>query len=285
MEVPFSRPAVTSRAGMAPADAAIDPMRLTARDLAGAVLRVANPLQESGNLRDFYDRFRGSPHGYERAAAIRAWSACFPHFMDANGRTLGVDDAMRGLGADAAKLAVRRSAYAELRARCQGFFSMSRDEMLALTRQHQDWIQRGEALEPGELATHFLAAGDSARSQQIAVDALASGDAYALASMREFLFQRLTRQVDAQTLPASTRADLQSLALLAAACQRGLDCSAHSLEAVQLCAFNGLCEGDLIARSVQGFGQTGDAERFAREVQRTEDALDRRDLRALHLVD
>ncbi len=51
------------------------------------------------------------------------------------------------------------------------------------------------------------------------------------------------------------RARAVDAALPAVACELGLDCDSQSLRALQLCAVEGLCEGDVVARMQARYGQ------------------------------
>ena len=245
---------------------------------------LGNPLERSDNLRKTYEIFRDSRFGFERSVAFRAWSACFPQFMSADGQAVSLEKLSAALPMNAPNNAARIDAYRELRRRCEPFFELSRDDVIALTQRQSDLWKKGEALDPGELALKYLKADDKPKALAVMRDVLTSRDAYAIASMREFVHQFLVLQVDAQALPSSTRTDLKSLALTVAACDLGLDCTEQSLTALLLCAHNGYCSGDVIDRYAQSLPNPTDRERLGEESRRVIAAIQVADVKPLGLV-
>ena len=258
--------------------------QLNLADLQSMTPRLGNPLERSDNLRKTYESYRDSRLGFERSIAYRAWSACFPQFMGADGQPVSLDRLTQALPVNAANNGARIDAYRELRRRCEAFFELSRDDVMAFTQRQSDIWKKGEALDPGELALHYLRGDDKAKALDVVRDVLNSRDAYALASLREFVHQFLVLQVDAQALPSSTRTDIKSLALTVAACDRGLDCGPDSLTALQLCAHSGYCSGGVIDRYAQALPNAQDRQRLGEESQRVAAAIQAVDMKALGLV-
>jgi hypothetical protein len=126
--------------------------QLSLADLQSMTPRLSNPLERSDNLRQIYERYRDSRYGFERSIAFRAWSACFPQFMSADAQAVTLEKLTQALPVNAPKHAVRVDAYRELRRRCEAFFELSRDDVLAFTQQQSDRWKKCEALDPGELA-------------------------------------------------------------------------------------------------------------------------------------
>ena len=258
--------------------------QLSLADLQSMTPKLGNPLERSDNLRKIYESFRDSRYGFERSVAFRAWSACFPQFMSADGHAVSLEKLTQALPVNAPGNALRVDAYRELRRRCEPFFELSRDDVIAFTQRQSDLWKKGEALDPGELALKYLKADDKPKALAVVRDVLTSRDAYAIASLREFVHQFLVLQVDAQALPGSTRTDLKSLALTVAACDLGLDCSEQSLTALQLCAHSGYCSGDVIDRYAQALPNPLDRQRLGEESQRVAAAIQAADMKALGLV-
>lgn len=258
--------------------------QLNLADLQSMTPKLGNPLERSDNLRKIYESFRDSRYGFERSVAFRAWSACFPQFMNADGHAVSLEKLTLALPVNAPNNAARMEAYRELRRRCEPFFELSRDDVMAFTQRQSDLWKKGEALDPGELALKYLKADDKPKALAVVRDVLSSRDAYAIASMREFVHQFLVLQVDAQALPGSTRTDLKSLALTVAACDLGLDCSERSLTALQLCAHSGYCRGGVIDRYAQALPKPTDREQLAAESRRVAAAIAAGDLKALGLL-
>lgn len=258
--------------------------QLNLADLQRMTVTLGNPLERSDNLRKTYESFRDSRFGFERSVAFRAWSACFPQFMSADGQAVSLEKLTQALPVNAPNNAARMEAYRELRHRCEPFFELSRDDVIAATQRQSDLWKKGDALDPGELALKYLKADDKPKALAVVRDVLTSRDAYAIASLREFVHQFLVLQVDAQALPGSTRTDLKSLALTVAACDLGLDCSAESLTALQLCAHSGFCVGSVIDRYAQSLPYPSDRQRLGEESQRVAAAIQAADMKALGLV-
>ena len=258
--------------------------QLNVSDLQSMTPKLGNPLERSDNLRAIYERFRDSRYGFERSVAFRAWSACFPQFMSADGHAVSLEKLTAALPVNAPNNAARIDAYRELRRRCEPFFELSRDDVIAFTQHQSDLWKKGEALDPGELALKYLKADDKPKALAVVRDVLSSRDAYAIASMREFVHQFLVLQVDAQALPSNTRTDLKSLGLTVAACDLGLDCSEQSLTALQMCAHSGYCSGSVVDRYAQSLPNPTDRERLTEESRRVAAAIASGDLKALGLV-
>ena len=258
--------------------------QLNLSDLQSMTPKLGNPLERSDNLRTIYERFRDSRYGFERSVAFRAWSACFPQFMSADGQAVSLEKLTAALPVNAPHNAARIDAYRELRRRCEPFFELSRDDVIAFTQRQSDLWKKGEALDPGELALKYLKADDKPKALAVVRDVLSSRDAYAIATLREFVHQFLVLQVDAQALPGNTRTDLKSLGLTVAACDLGLDCSEQSLTALQLCAHSGYCSGSVIDRYAQSLPNPTDRARLTEESRRVAAAIASGDLKALGLV-
>ena len=258
--------------------------QLNLADLQSMTPKLGNPLERSDNLRKIYDSFRDSRYGFERSVAFRAWSACFPQFMSADGQAVSLEKLTQALPVNAPNNAARVEAYRELRRRCEPFFELSRDDVITFTQRQSDLWKKGEALDPGELALKYLKADDKPKALAVVRDVLSSRDAYAIASMREFVHQFLVLQVDAQVLPSNTRTDLKSLGLAVAACDLGLDCTAESLTALQLCAHSGYCSGGVIDRYAESLPNPTDLERLTEESRRVAAAIASGDLKGLGLV-
>ena len=258
--------------------------QLNLADLQSMTQKLGNPLERSDNLRQIYESFRDSRYGFERSVAFRAWSACFPQFISADGQAVSLEKLKQALPVNAPNNAARMDAYRELRRRCEPFFELSRDDVIGFTQRQSDLWKKGEALDPGELALKYLKADDTPKALAVVRDVLTSRDAYAIASLREFVHQFLVLQVDAQALPGGTRTDLKSLALTVAACDLGLDCSEQSLTALQLCAHSGYCSGDVIDRYAQALPNPTDRAQLAAENRRVAAAIAAGDGKALGLV-
>lgn len=250
---PFPFPARDQPSPSAPASATIDPY-------AGLTDRLANPLENAAALRPFFERYQGSANPLDRWFAARAWSACFPLFLAPANGAASFDNVTRALPADAPNHAERLDAYRALMGRCRSFLDLPRATLAAHSEQINGATQSGALLSPGERARSLYAHGQSAQAAGIAQVIVASGDAYAIGSLRDYAFQVLTQRADAGAAQGGVRPDLGALAVSIAGCDMGLACGAASLTALQACASNGLCSGDLRQRLLQ---ELSEAERTA----------------------
>jgi hypothetical protein len=219
---------------------------------------MGNELETARNLRQVFDQFKNSRSPVARNVAYRAWTACHPTFISPQGEPANLERVLKTLTASGIDSAARRAAYRDLYQRCAGFFDMSRDAAMLNTQVQQESFDRGEAAAPGELAILRLRQGDESAALDIVRDALASKDAYAVASLQEFIYLSLRLQRDAGALPGNERIDIRSLAYTLAACQIGLECGAESLTALRLCANSGQCEGGVADRLLQSLPNAND---------------------------
>ncbi len=252
-------------------------------DVATLTQRLGNGVERATDLAAVYDQYSGSTDGLTRNIAYRAWSACFPAFLGAEGRPVTVEQFAAAMPAAAPNTPLRLAAYRELLNRCQRFFYMSRDEIVHASQRQEDAWKKGEILAPGELAMKHFLEGRNGEALDVARRTVQSGDGYAIASLQDYMHRMIAQKMEAQQLPNSERSDLRGLAFAMAACQLGLDCSADSLTALLLCANRGQCAGSLTDRYVQTLSNAADRERAARLAEQTLAAIRANDLNTLAL--
>ena len=274
----------------ATADAALQMLRRQSgtQPIAGSTplnpTATGNPLETARDLRVVYDSLKDSVDPVARNIAHRAWSACFPTFISPQGKPLSLDRILKALPATAANNEARRAAYRGLHERCAGFFQLSREEAMYTTQLQQDASNKGESLAPGEFAAKLLRDGDTDGALDVARTVIASRDAYAIASLQDFVHHYLVLQIDAQPKASNERADIRALAFQIAACQMGLECGSDSLTALQLCANGGQCDGTVVDRYLQALPNITDRETVMKESQRIGDAILSGNLQALGLA-
>ncbi len=208
----------------------------------------ANPLARSADLRAIYEQYKDSALASERNLAYHAWSACFPTFLGPEGQMATLESVTRALPPEAS---ARSEAYRALMGRCKGFSNLGRAQLLAETARQSSNAGNGSALAAGELANKYLLDGRLDQAVQTARAALATRDPLAVDSLREFMNQYLSSQIDAQQLPRSERVDLRALGFSLAACQLGMECGPDTLTALQLCANSGACSGGVVERYLE----------------------------------
>ena len=244
----------------------------------------SNPLETARDLRLVYDSLKDSSDPVARNIAHRAWSACFPTFISPLGKPLSLDRILNALPANAANNEARRAAYRGLQERCAGFFQLSREAAIYTTQLQQDASNKGESLAPGEFAAKLLRDGDTDGALDIARAVIASRDAYAIASLQDFVHHYLVLQIDEKPKAGNERPDIRALAFQIAACQMGLECGSDSLTALQLCANGGQCDGTVVDRYLQALPTITDRETVMKESQRIGDAIRSGNLQALGLA-
>jgi hypothetical protein len=259
----------------------VTPPSFDAAHLHGFTAAHAAPLEQGGNLRTTFEALKDSPLAHERSLAHRAWSVCSPLFLSGEGRVVDVDAIARGLPHNDPNNTARIAAYHALRQRCEPFFNLSRDEWLRITRQLNDSQSKGANVTPGEWASKLLTDGEPAQALGVARSIVESKDAYAIASLQEFVHLRLSKQIDEGLAPRTARPDIAALAFALAACAFDMACAPTSLTALQQCANAGQCEGTVADRHAAALASAEDRATLAAETARVVDAIKRGDVAAL----
>lgn len=211
-----------------------------------------DPFRDQDDLSLVYAAFEADPDPSARALAWRAWSVCVPTFAAAGGGMLSTDAAAKAL--DSSSDPARIAALATLEVRCAGFY---RRPAAALTadaarnaRRHHDGDLRSRA----EQALEAIAAGNADEARELVRAVATSRDPYE--------WRALSGIVSRWNRSAGHPAENVALdaAIAVVGCDLGMDCGPQSLLALQACAFNAACEGDLVERTLS---QYPDADRSA----------------------
>ena len=140
----------------------------------------------------------------------------------------------------------REAAYRSLFARCHRFLT---EDRAALDAQRQALRRDPQNEDAGMRAHQAVLAGDRSRVESLVSEALSSTDPAAIEALAGIAARIVqARQTDGVDPALLQRARAVDAALPWVACDLGLDCSAQSLWALQLCAVEGQCEGDFEAR-------------------------------------
>lgn len=224
----------------------------------------ADPIGGATDLKRVFDQFIDSGDPGQRRIAARAFAACVPAFLPAGSETPSPEPIIRALPAE--HRAEREAAYWSLFARCHSFLGEGRVPLQRMRRQLQE---DQEAQEPGPRAYEDLLAGRTERIEALVSQGLTAVDPAAVASLSG-VASRLAAQRDPDGTDAATaqRASAVDAALPWVACDLGLDCSAGSLRALQLCAVQGLCEGDLRSRMALPSGASLDSPEVQQQRER-----------------
>ena len=209
---------------------------------------------ERRSLRETYTALSSSGRPSELARAYDIWMACVPTFMGADSHKPSLDRAVRGLPATE-QYDPQRKAYSDLYSQCAPFFRDANDELIGESGRLAALQATGQMSTLASRSKVALSLGDRDESLAWAESALASRDPqeiFDLAGLTAAFLNIPKTQSD--ELEATTR----DAALASAACQMGLDCSAGSLVALKLCAFEGYCERDGTERIRHRFGQSVD---------------------------
>lgn len=223
----------------------------------------ADELGAAQDLRRIFDAYIGSADPRLHQTAVRAFSACAPAFLPRPGETPSPDALIAALPQELH--AEREVAYRAIYARCAPLLGMGRDHFQALQRA----IQANDgSREAGARAQNDLAAGNDDIASQRIGQALASGDPVSVASLAGVAeaWARRSSAAPADPLRLAAARALDA-ALTWVACDLGMACGSDSLSALQACATQGQCAGDLPAR-LTGAALSEPAERTAVQAQR-----------------
>lgn len=202
------------------------------------------------DLRRVYEAGIGSADPRLRRAAARAYAACVPLFVPNAGETPSPEPMIQALP-DAAR-AQREQAYRALFARCRGFVA---ERPPTLAAMGEALLRDAQSQDLGQGAREALLAGRADEAASLLAQALNGDDPAAIATLGG-LVEQLARADDERVADpnALARARAVDAALPAAACELGLDCGPATLKALQLCAVEGWCDGDVAARIQAGYG-------------------------------
>jgi hypothetical protein len=204
----------------------------------------ADPIGGALDLKRVFDEYAASADARGRRVAARAFSACFPAFLPANAQTPSPEPLIRALPAQ--QRTEREASYWALFARCRGFLGDGRTALEDTQKQLQG---SPESEEPGWRAQEDLLAGRTDRIDALVSRGLSASDPAAVAAMSGVAGRlAAVRNAEASNADLSLRARAVDAALPLVACDLGLDCSAGALPSLQLCAAEGVCEGDLATR-------------------------------------
>lgn len=230
---------------------------------APATAWLRDPVGGALDLKRVFDQYIDSRDARLRHAAVRALAACLPAFMPASNQTPSPESLIQAL--PPLQRSEREEAYRALYARCASFLGQDRATLAA-------WQQRTMSepplRAPGAQALEDLLAGRVDQAQALIAQALSSADPAAVASLAglaERLLQHTTPEPPADAL---RRARAVDAALPLVACGLGLDCSVTALDALQLCAAQGGCQGDL-AQRLEARAAADGVDRASLEAQRT----------------
>jgi hypothetical protein len=210
----------------------------------GAPAGVTDPVGSAPDLNRVFEDYIDSSDPRQRRTAVRAFEACVPAFLPGAGQSPSPEPLIRALPPD--RRAEREAAYRALFARCHRLLAGGRasldDTLQTLQRDPQNQT-------PGLRAQEALLAGRLDDIEPLVTEALEGADPAAVESLTGIAARIVrSRQSDSADAAMLQRAREIDAALPWVACDLGLDCSAQSLWALQLCAIEGLCEGDVSAR-------------------------------------
>lgn len=200
--------------------------------------------ERSGNLQAAFTALWQSERRVDKARAISIWNACVSAFPGSGGWAPSLQRAVAGLPAEP-RYDAQRSAYADLFSRCKQFYGEDNAALMARTTQLRRAEISGVASTIARQAAATADRGDLPAARMLAQTALATREPFEL-----FELAGMSSKLLAQDATPQQRAEaaLQDASLAFAACELGFDCSANSLAAARLCAFEGLCSGTVQER-------------------------------------
>jgi hypothetical protein len=224
--------------------------------------RDADPLGHAADLRALHDRWRQSADPAERRVARRAFGTCIPAFLPPAGQAVSPEAVIRAL--PVAQRAEREAAWRDLFARCQRFGSEARD---ALLQENADWRRDKESADPGARAVVAARAGRLPEAGMLVANVSPADPASV--DQLSGIATLIARRRDAEDRDLALRAVAVDTALPLLACDLGLACDAQSLRALELCAVEASCNGDVASRILGRPGiDPGLAEAAQRERER-----------------
>lgn len=239
----------------------------------GLTEKLATPLEKSDNLQAIYEQYKNSQDPIERHIAYRAWSACFPQLIAAKGEAISIEKLSSGFAQNDPQTPLRINALRSLMGKCKNFSALSREQLVQGTTLEKEAANGNQSSSPGEMANQQRIAGNTEQALQVVRSILNSKDAFAIATLPDFIQPYLNSKIEEQTLPASTRSDLKALALSLAACELGMACAADTLSATQLCATSGECSGSLNERYLNRMQTPSDRALLQAETNRVLEAI------------
>jgi hypothetical protein len=254
-----SQPAPGAATGPQSSSASTSPTQPTTTISAAAPRKAepADPIGGAPDLKRVFDEYAASGDARGRRVAARAFSACFPAFLPANAQTPSPEPLIQALPAQ--QRTEREASYWSLFARCRGFLG---DGRAALEDTQKQLQASSESEEPGWRAQEDLLAGRTDHIDTLVSRGLSASDPAAVAAMSGVAGRlAAVRNPEASDADLSLRARAVDAALPLVACDLGLDCSAGSLPSLQLCAAEGVCEGDLATRIARRNADNVDAAR------------------------
>jgi hypothetical protein len=196
------------------------------------------------DLKRVFDDYIESADPRQRRIAVRAFEACVPAFLPTSGQSPSPEPLIAAL--PFAHRAEREAAYRSLFARCSRLLADGRAALIATSEAlHSD----PQSPAPGRSAQEAALMGRADRVEPLISEALDRADPAAVASLAGVAARIVSlRQPDGANAATLQHAREIDAAVPLVACDLGLDCSKESLWALQLCATEGLCEGDVAAR-------------------------------------
>lgn len=243
--------------------AALEPGTPRPRTDSPTLTWLSDDLGSAQDLKQFFDAHIGSADPRLHQAAVRALAVCAPAFLPSAGETPSPDALIAAL--PPGLRVEREAAYRAIYARCASFLGIGRDKLNALQRE---LLGGAASREAGARAQDDLAAGNEDVANRRIAQALASGDPATVASLAGVAeaWARRGSAAPANPIRLATARALDA-ALPWVACDLGLACGNDSLSALQACATQGQCAGDLPTR-LSGDPQGDSAERVAIQAQR-----------------
>lgn len=247
----------------------------------GLTEKLANPLERSSDLRHIYEQFKSSRDPVERFIAQRAWSACFPAFIAPQGQAFSLEQLSRGLVPGTPASAARTEAYRRLLGRCKRFSELPRDQLVRATEDAQEKVNAGVILNPGQIAEKYWRAGEWKDALRVVREIVASQDAFAVGSLKDFASPYWREQMETQTSALPMRPDIRAQAYAFAACELGLACDASTLSADLMCAHEGLCQSGVRTSFLDALPDPQDKRLLQAETRRVIDAVKLRRIEGL----
>jgi hypothetical protein len=219
------------------------PERVRLPDVASP--RLQDSLSSDKNLLLLYERNQRSADPADRSIAWHAWSVCVTTVMayagqpDTNSRPAMSEP-------DESRRDLRIAAHQAIANRCQSFSGLDPHRLTQEAIQNAERHRAGDLRSRGELAIEGVQAGNTSDAMRLISEIVQRQSAYEFRDLSGIVSRWHRSQ-------PQTTDGLRDAVLAIIGCDFGLDCSADSMVSLELCAYGGECDGDLVERTLEEY--------------------------------
>jgi hypothetical protein len=206
---------------------------------------IRDALSSGQSLLSLYQRNQGSLDPAERSLAWHAWSVCVTAANARAGQSTEHSAPSYGASDDFHR-EIRNAAHQAIAARCHSFSGLEASQLSQDATRIAERHRAGDLRSRGELAIEAVQAGNTQDAMRLIQAITQRQSAYEFRDLSGII-SRWHR-----SMPQATDG-LRDAVLAVIGCDFGMDCSADSMVSLELCAYGGECEGDLVERTLHNF--------------------------------